>query len=616
MEESRKRKDAPEDDSEEVQVGPMPPKPEAPAKANKVLAYEHVYLNKLPSSSTYEKSFMHRDVITHCIGTRSNFLITASAEGCVKFWKKTSDEGLVFVKLFRAHLERIVDMIGSAGGELCCTVSEDKTLKVFDVTNFDMINMLRLGFTPHSACWLFSPGDAIEAVAVSEQSSPKIYVYDCRSLSDPTHVLDRMHFSPVSLIRYNGRYDAAVSVDVGGQVMLWAGPKQDYKMPKSLSFDSIMDTDLLTYMTNKDEVLDMSFSPNGKKMAVLSSDRKVRLFNFLSGKIVKVIDESLQQYTELQQTTPQVPVMEFGRRLALERELAKSDKMSYCNLVWDDSGYFLLYATLLGIKVVNLHTNKVSLVLGKTENIRFLHLVLLQGTVTKQPGSSVEMQASDNPILNSDQNDPMLFCTGYKKNRFYIFSRRDALDTGSVDMDRDICNEKPTKEELVSQTQETTATHLANTAVIYTSMGDIHLKLFPKECPKTVENFTVHCRNSYYNQHVFHRIIKGFMIQTGDPEGNGTGGDSIWGREFEDEFHPTLRHDRPYTLSMANAGPNTNGSQFFITLAPTPWLDNKHTVFGRVVKGMEIVNKIGAVKTHPKTDKPTEDVTVINIKAK
>ena len=90
-------------------------------------------------------------------------------------------------------------------------------------------------------------------------------------------------------------------------------------------------------------------------------------------------------------------------------------------------------------------------------------------------------------------------------------------------------------------------------------------------------------------------------------------GESLWGDEFEDEFHPKLKHDRPYTMSMANGGPNTNGSQFFITVVPTSWLDNKHTVFGRVVKGMETVVSISNVKTHPKTDKPYDDIKIVSV---
>ena len=142
---------------------------------------------------------------------------------------------------------------------------------------------------------------------------------------------------------------------------------------------------------------------------------------------------------------------------------------------------------------------------------------------------------------------------------------------------------------------------LGQVAKLGTTMGDIVIKLFPDEVPKTIENFVTHARNNYYDGVIFHRVIKGFMVQTGDPLGDGTGGKSIWGGEFEDEFVRSLRHDRPFTVSMANAGPNTNGSQFFITTIPTPWLDNKHTVFGRVVGGMDVVQaieKVGSKYVH------------------
>lgn len=171
-----------------------------------------------------------------------------------------------------------------------------------------------------------------------------------------------------------------------------------------------------------------------------------------------------------------------------------------------------------------------------------------------------------------------------------------------------------------------------------TSKGNIKIKLFPDQAPKAVENFIKHSEDGYYDGLIFHRVIQDFMIQGGDPEGTGMGGESIYGEAFEDEFSNELYNIRG-ALSMANSGPNTNGSQFFIvqntTLDPslkeqmekagypeeiikayekggTPWLDNKHTVFGQVVEGMDVVDGIAAVET-AEQDKPAEDVVIEKI---
>ena len=123
-------------------------------------------------------------------------------------------------------------------------------------------------------------------------------------------------------------------------------------------------------------------------------------------------------------------------------------------------------------------------------------------------------------------------------------------------------------------------------AVIHTDKGDIKIKLFADLVPTTVNNFVFLAREGYYDGTIFHRVIKDFMAQGGDPTGTGMGGP---GYKFRDEFHPSLKHDKPGILSMANAGSNTNGSQFFITFVPTPWLDHKHAVFGEVTDGMDVV---------------------------
>jgi peptidyl-prolyl cis-trans isomerase B (cyclophilin B) len=178
-------------------------------------------------------------------------------------------------------------------------------------------------------------------------------------------------------------------------------------------------------------------------------------------------------------------------------------------------------------------------------------------------------------------------------------------------------------------------------AVMHTNMGDIKIKLFPEKAPKTVENFVTHSKNGYYNGLKFHRVINDFMIQGGDPRGNGTGGESIWGGSFSDEFDPEL-HNLRGALSMANSGPDTNGSQFFIVqarevpsnmleqmrdledngfpaditaayeaLGGTPWLDFRHTVFGQVTEGMDVVDAIAAVETV--NDVPRSDVIIESI---
>ncbi|MDK1473257.1 peptidylprolyl isomerase [Streptomyces sp. 549] len=164
-------------------------------------------------------------------------------------------------------------------------------------------------------------------------------------------------------------------------------------------------------------------------------------------------------------------------------------------------------------------------------------------------------------------------------------------------------------------------------ATLKTNHGDIEIELFPNHAPKTVKNFVELAEGSrewthpatgkkstdkLYDGTVFHRVISGFMIQGGDPLGNGTGGP---GYEFGDEFHPELSFNKPYLLAMANAGPGTNGSQFFVTVSPTAWLTGKHTIFGEVTSeaGKKVVDTIIALPTNPRTDRPVQDVVIESV---
>lgn len=153
-------------------------------------------------------------------------------------------------------------------------------------------------------------------------------------------------------------------------------------------------------------------------------------------------------------------------------------------------------------------------------------------------------------------------------------------------------------------------------AIIKTNLGDIEVNFYQKEAPKAVENFITHAKNGYYDNLVFHRVIKDFMIQGGDPTGTGCGGESIWGEPFEDEFSDKVKNDYG-ALSMANSGPNTNGSQFFIVQNKdgAEWLNGRHTVFGHVVKGYDVLDKIANQPTDA-NDRPTNDVVIKTIEIK
>lgn len=150
---------------------------------------------------------------------------------------------------------------------------------------------------------------------------------------------------------------------------------------------------------------------------------------------------------------------------------------------------------------------------------------------------------------------------------------------------------------------------------VETNKGTFEVTLWPDVAPKASENFLKHAEEGYYNGIIFHRVIDNFMIQGGDPTGTGRGGKSIWNAPFEDEVSDAVKFDRTGLLAMANSGPKTNGSQFFITTAKTPWLNKKHTIFGEVNKGYEIIEKIGKSKTDP-AGRPADEIKIIRISVK
>ncbi|KAF1941882.1 peptidyl-prolyl cis-trans isomeras-like protein [Clathrospora elynae] len=602
----RSRDDSSSDDGD---FGPALPST-APRKKRRRLPYEKLYVAALPGATRYSKSLMHREPLCFTTFTpHTDFLITSSADGVVKFWKKAAG-GIEFVKEFRAHAGEIKSVSVSADGRSFATAGADNTVKIFDVVTFDLLALLSLTYAPKAVCWVHGRGASLPRLAVSADDTGWVRIYDGRGENlEPLHVLKNVHRAPVSLMAYNSAYDCVVSADEGGMVEYWR-PSGSYEKPDNV-WAMKSTTSLFDFKKAKCVPASLTIAPSGQQFATLSfPDRSVRVFDFATARLHRTYDESIETTTSMQQAGTAVQHledMEFGRRIALERDLDQPAMRAHMNVIFDETSNFVLYGSMYGVKVINTLTNKLVKLYGLEESFRPLWLALYQGQPDQKGVVTVEMAASENPLLQqAEARDAMLVATGSSKVRFYMYTN----DAGAAQSVRDVQNEKPRAPNASKKNEEKAPAATGSTATLHTTYGDITIRLYPDAAPKAVENFVTHARNAYYNNVIFHRVIRKFMIQTGDPLGDGTGGESIWGKEFADEFS-VLKHDKPYTVSMANAGPNSNASQFFITTEKAPWLDNKHTVFGRAVAGMDVVHKIENTKVYK--EKPEEDIKIISI---
>jgi peptidylprolyl isomerase domain and WD repeat-containing protein 1 len=499
----------------------------------------------------------------------------------------------------------------------------------------------------------------------------------------PIHEIKTLHRSPITCFdiyinlspnnnnNNNNNNNYCISCDMKGIIEYW---DIDTYQPLSnknstiINFSLKTTTDLYELAKKKIIPLSIRISNDGKYFIIMTNIFHYYLFSYYNGKLIGDYDESYERYEAILAAAASVSVSaatvdndnENGdqededekeasksqaqaqanneiikSKLAKEKEIQMQQQqqqhqymyMNMNNVVFDETGKYIIYSSIIGIKVLDIKNNTIIKVIGKNDiNERYMSLALYQGS-TKVDIQYLLASGKGNKksmITNGEDDqglisDPTIYACSYNKNRFYCLTRREPENSDI----RDIYNENPNlvngngnsnemKEIEIQNLINKRNENLGYNAIIHTSCGDIHLKLYPNETPKTVENFTQHSKNGYYDNVIFHRVIKGFMIQTGDPTGDGTGGESIWGNEFEDEIVTNLKHTQPYTLSMANAGPGTNGSQFFITTVQCPHLDGKHTIFGKVIKGFDVVNDIEKARVD-KNDKPIHYIKILSI---
>lgn len=529
-------------------------------------------LEEIPTSAHYHVSFMHKAAVSHVISSgRHGYVITACKEGIVKFWKRTSadtpDEQMTnnkeaptpcleFVKSFTAHIGPVVALCLDSSEDTVASIGKDGLIKLYDVSTFDATAMLKTHESfGYAACFL-QDASKDSLLAISNASDGKIFIYSITTLQQ-IQILS-FHSKPVTCLAYNPQHKCCVSADEQGIFEVWdctSGSKDGEavgapcsKANNQFQYESKMSTDL--YKLAKKKTFARSMTMSNNYFVVYAADHKVHVFQLATGKIQVRYDERLDVYAANNGASHGMDSIEFGKRAATERELEEQPHLPTQQMVqMDPSEQYLLVSTMVGIKIIEWRKNKVLKIIGKADasQLRFLSFCLSLGDAKLNQQMQLARGASTSIAMEDRKvaNDALVIVLAYNQRRFYVFSHIDPLKDNenkdnSEEVSRDIWNEAPTAQDrlLASGVNGAGGSKQATAfskAILRTSLGDIHIKLFP-EVPKTLENFCGHARSGYYDNVIFHRVIPGFMIQTGDPLGDGTGGESIWGGEFEDEF--------------------------------------------------------------------------------
>ena len=547
--------------------------------------------NDIPLSEHYHVSWMHAAVVTSAVTSlKHGYVITASADGIVKFWKRlqvdgpdaaSADQGppcLEFVKSFTAHAGSVLSLAmdeEESGGDMCCSVGADGLLKFYEVSTFDALTMIVTGKQLGAAsCWLREPTSSVKIFCVSAADSGSLYLYAVEALT-LLQTLTLHGGNCVTCLLSLPQKNCVLSTDSKGIIELWstfnvstsAGKEIEQEentattdgtttssiehlrvggpctSRNGVDFSSKMDTDLYALLRKKTHCLAATATPLGSHFALYSADHKIRIFDFKTGKVVVTFDERLDKVYDRAFSTFGLDSIEYGRRAALEREMIQEStvfsaglpsqaKSSLASIVpqrlsiqFDLSGRYLLVPTLVGIKVIDWLRHKLVKVIGKADasQLRFCSICLAPGDAKVNRQMQLARKASTKTSADAEANgsadgvnDALLIALAYNKRRVFVFSHIDPLADPDAPEDahnrRDIWNEAPTVDEKVHTGAHTLieqSAKLAKKAILRTTKGDIHIQLFVSQVPKTIENFVGHAKSGYYDNVIFHRVIKG-----------------------------------------------------------------------------------------------------------
>ena len=539
------------------------------------------FLGRLPSSELYYRSYMHKDNVQFVASsTQNDFFITMSVDGAIKFWHRTENE-IEFVKKIGTKSGSFHSYSVSYDGKYIATGMKNGRVFVFDIPNFDLVNRFDFKVADSTTvCFFYDSEVPVYQLGITFSSKPDIIIVDIlerveekNPIPKPMRTIGRESSRPISLIAFNVVKKCAISVDADGVIELW---NNDGTNP-TFDFNSTFQTDFYVLAQNSLSACSIAIAKPGNYFALCCSDWAVRVFDFNTGKIVQTI-------TEVNENKYNLDKDDYDSRVVIERQYLASN--SYFAVDFDDSGNIIAVPSMFGLKFISVQSGDLLRIIGRVEkHERFNSVSLLQNEY------------------------PMGILTAFDKQRFYLFTTKPPES-----FKRDVVNEKTVEKTSKSvKVKRTAPTKLPTIATLHTSYGSIKFEMYPDECPLTVENFVTHAKRGYFDNIKFHRVVRDFCVQTGDPTGLGTGGESIWGKNIDDEILPDGHtFDEAGMVGMANYGKNTNASQFFITTRPAPNLNGSHTCWGKVIEGMENVKKMELVDCDM-YNHPRSEIKLVNI---